>query len=993
MSSMNFVSAAFDKAAVARNETLFTVANGSLGFRGDFEEKAGTVHKGTYINGFFDSEPIVYGEGAYGYAENHQTIVNLPDPKRIDLEVNGQHFSIEQGCVSDFKMQLDFESGLMSRSLSWSAPDGTVILLHSERLVSFSHEGGAAIRYRVEVESGTASIRLQSMIDATVHNLSADEDPRVGSKFSSHPLTIKKLTASGATLNMSAQTRYSAMFCAASVRHAFTLQPAAASAGAESFVLQSLDGVPVSGQASVLWAGSLGKGQGLELTKYISYRAGSLKEISAEQLLEAVNAEAALLERTGWTALCQAQREYLASFWQTASIAIDGDPDSERALHFNLFHLLQSAGRNGKTSIAAKGLTAEGYEGHYFWDTEAYVCPVFTYLQTDVARGLLEYRYSILDKARERARVMSLRGALYPWRTIDGEETSAYYPAGTAQYHINADIIFALEKLLNCAGKTAFEPIRALEMAVETARMWMSLGSFTPSRENRFCINCVTGPDEYTAVVNNNAYTNLMARENLRFSIAMVEWQSREAFPWPAALAEVSAKELSEWRLAAERMYIPYDSSSGVYPQDDSFMDKAEWDFAGTPKDKYPLLLHFHPLVIYRHRVLKQPDLVLAQFLLSDEFTLAEKTRNFHFYERLTTGDSSLSHCIQNIMACEIGEPEKAWEYFNKTARMDIEDVHGNTRDGIHTAAMAGSWMSVVYGFAGFRDRRGQWSFNPCLPAQWNSLAFKLHLSGCRLAVRISKNDAEYELQSGKELSIRHRDQTVLLRHGETKAFSLLPVFRAVLFDLDGVITDTAELHYQAWKHVSDALALAFDRDINERLRGVSREESFAIILAHNNRTMSASERQKVLETKNNYYVSLLSFLSAKDILPGILPLLESLRGKGIKTALASASRNAVMVCQQLGIETLFDAIVDVAAVPMSKPEPDIFLRGAEMLGIWPSDCVAVEDAQAGIDAIKKAGMKAVGIGMLLTGAELTVPDSAHLSATVFESLFPVQVN
>ncbi|HKL85629.1 MAG TPA: beta-phosphoglucomutase, partial [Treponemataceae bacterium] len=677
------------------------------------------------------------------------------------------------------------------------------------------------------------------------------------------------------------------------------------------------------------------------------------------------------------------QKKYLEAFWKIATISIMEDSASELALHFNLFHLLQSSGRNGTTSIAAKGLTAEGYEGHYFWDTEAYICPVFTYVQPSIAKNLLEYRYSILPKAKKRAEIMSLKGALFPWRTIDGEETSAYYPAGTAQYHINADIMFALEKYLNAAGSDAFDTKKVLEMAVETARMWMSLGSFTPSRGGAFCINGVTGPDEYTACVNNNAYTNLMARNNLRFSISIVEKNTE---------AGVSQIEIDTWKKAAENMFVSFDSKLGVYPQDDSFMNKAEWDFENTPKEKYPLLLHYHPLVIYRHKVLKQPDLVLAQFLLSGEFTLAEKKRNFKFYEPLTTGDSSLSHCIQSIMACEIGEYEKAEIYFEKTARMDIEDIHGNTCDGIHTAAMAGSWMSLVYGFAGFRDWKGLWSFNPYLPSKWNDLSFSLALQDSILLVSMRRQNTEvivsYTLREGSHLEFIHRNIPVSLNNGLTVSFSLKRVFKAALFDLDGVITDTAELHYLAWKRISDDAGLLFDREVNESLRGVSREESFNRILSHNNRKMEQKDCYTLIQAKNDYYVSLLDGLSSKDILPGISSLLKELKKKGIKLVLASASKNAPLVCEKLGLLSSFDVIADISAVQMSKPEPDIFLSGADLVGIWPSDCIGIEDAQAGIEAIQKAGMLSVAIGLSLQGATKTIADTSSLTVELLESCF-----
>jgi len=967
--------------AVARNETLFTTANGNFGLRGDFEEKKGCRHKGTYINGFFDSEPIVYGESAYGYAQNHQTILNLPDPKRIEFSVNGNPFSLNEGTVQSFVQSLDFVRGVMSRRVEWQAPDGSEVRVDAARIVPFAYSSGAAIEFCVTALNKPVRIGLQSSIDTTVHNLGAEDDPRVGSKFSSRPLIIEDLTSANGSIRFTASTRNSGLALAGVALHDCSVR------GSETASLLSGESRTAGGIGTVSWECVLDSGESILLRKYISYESGVKKDLANEggirTLAERAGKTAETLCSSGFDVLVAEQEQFLESFWNIASICVEGDDECEMALHFNLFHLLQSAGRNGTTSIAAKGLTAEGYEGHYFWDTEAYVCPVFTYLEPEIAGKLLEYRYSILPAARRRAEVMSLKGALYPWRTIDGEETSAYYPAGTAQYHIDADIMLALRKYMTAAGDAAFDSSCALEMGIETARMWMSLGSFIPSKGNKFCINMVTGPDEYTACVNNNAYTNFMARENLLFSIALVERFGRSVH----GVAPVTDEELARWNHAVREMYIPFDKNRGLYPQDDSFFDKPVWDFSGTPKEMYPLLLHYHPLVIYRHQVLKQPDLVLAQLLLPDAFTLAEKKRNFLYYEKLTTGDSSLSHCIQSIMACETGDAEKGLAYFEKTARMDIADMHGNTCDGIHTAAMAGSWMSIVYGFAGFRDYGGKWKFNPCLPKKWESLSFSLLIEGCILDVSVRQDSVRYALRSGNKLSVWHRNSEFVLHSGDAKVFSLKRELRAVLFDLDGVITDTAELHYRAWKHVSDLAGLRFDRSINERLRGVSRAESLEIILAINAKKLAPDEKQRIIDTKNAHYVDLLAGLSEKDILPGIREVLVALRNKGIKTVLASASRNAGTVCERLGIVDLFDGIANIDVVQMSKPEPDIFLEAARIAGVWHTDCIGVEDAQAGLEAIRAAGMKSVGIGTSLSGADCTISSTAELTFELLERL------
>lgn len=945
----------------ARNETLFTTGNGNLGFRGDTEEKAGTSHKGTYINGFYDSEPIIYGETAYGYAKNHETILNLPDPKRIELCVDGHKFNMfDEGCnVTDFKLELDEEKGILTRRTDWNFKGKSSISLVSERLVSFTHEDCAAIRYTVTNKSSEAEkISVSSCLDIETGNILAEDDPRIGAKFRHQPLVIDQTYPFGKEMSFISHTQNSGLLLSGGVISLLELDGKEERWHHTSSPAFSNISLFIPSCSSTF---TLEAGKSFTLLKFIAYCHSKEDDESLEKLHERTLKTCSDFAALGWEKIKKEQADFLSAFWKIADIHIEenesaaskGKSSCEDALRFNLFHLLQSAGRNGKVSIAAKGLTSEGYEGHFFWDTESYVCPVFTYTSPLVAKKLLEYRASILDKARERAKVMSVKGALYPWRTISGEETSAYFPAGSAQYHINADIIFALNRYLNAHGEQSdfgFDENLAGEMAAETARMWASLGSFESYKGGKFCINDVTGPDEYTAIVNNNAFTNLMARENLEIS-------ARRAGKF------ASESEKSEWKHIAENMYIPFDKEAGIYPQDDSFMAKADWDFENTPKKNYPLLLHYHPLVIYRHRVLKQPDLVLAQFLLSRRFTLAEKIRNFNFYEKYTTGDSSLSHCIMSIMACESGDRAKALDYFNKTVRMDIDDVNGNSRDGIHTACMAGSWMSVVYGFAGFKDYGGEYSFNPQLPKEWKKLSFSLSIRGAILDISLTQNEAVYSLRdSSAPLELCHRNEKFELKAGEKRTFSLKPKLSAVLFDLDGVITNTAPLHFAAWKKMTEEEGLKFDENMNKKLLGISREESLEVILSENGADWSEEKKASWCTKKNEIYKESLSALTEKDILPGIKKLLEDLKAHSVPAALASSSKNAPKILERLGLTEYFTAVADAGRVQKAKPEPDLFLEAAEKASAWYSDCVGVEDAEAGVSAIRKAGMKSVGI-------------------------------
>jgi alpha,alpha-trehalose phosphorylase len=446
----------------------------------------------------------------------------------------------------------------------------------------------------------------------------------------------------------------------------------------------------------------------------------------------------------------------------------------QQAIRVNLFHIIQASARAEGTGVGAKGLTGQAYEGQYFWDTEVYLLPFLIYTSPRIAKNLLRFRYGMLDHARARARELGHRGALFPWRTINGEEASAYYAAGTAQYHINADIMYGLRKYVNATGDQEFLFECGAEMLVETARLWCSLGFFSPRKAGKFCINAVTGPDEYNTVVNNNTYTNLMARENLRYAANTVAYLKAEKPDILHALIRKTGLEVEEaemWARAADNMYIPFEAATGIYPQDDGFLDREPWDFKNTPEERYPLLLSYHPLNIYRRQVIKQADVILAMFLLGHEFSLEAKRRNFAFYDPLTTGDSSLSSCIEAIVALEVGEFEKAVTYMRAALLMDLADVGGDVTDGCHIASMGGTWMALVYGFGGLRDYDGMLSFRPQRPPEARaSLRFPLTFRGRTLRVEITPDATTYTMLEGDELVIRNEDEVITLTHAEPTA-------------------------------------------------------------------------------------------------------------------------------------------------------------------------------------------------------------------------------
>ncbi|WP_395403681.1 glycoside hydrolase family 65 protein [Pseudoduganella sp. UC29_106] len=742
----------FDTASNFLDETLFALGNGYIGLRGTLEEgyggPAGTSLDGSYLNGFYESEPITYPEAAFALAKTNQFMLNVPNAKGVSLWLEGERFDMLAGQVENYERKLDFRTGVLERSLVWTSPQGRRAAIRSRRLVSFANKHLFAIEFAVTPLNFSGKVEVLSSIDGAVKNQEAGDDPRVGSAVSGPALHL---------LGADLEPHYSALL-QRTLNSGFMLVSAALTevsvpheqgAAQDGLRLEQIYMVPAQQDVEI------------RLTKFGSYY--SSRDYAESELAARSRQTLQAAQAAGFEALVAEQAAYLADFWAQADVEIAGDDALQQGIRFNQFHLLQSVGRDGRTNISAKGVTGEGYEGHYFWDTEIYIFPFFLYNKPEIARKLLEYRYAGLPFARERARQMShAKGALYPWRTIAGEECSAYFPAGTAQYHINADIAYSIKLYMEATGDESYLLQYGAEIVMETARIWTGIGSY--NREGRFVINEVTGPDEYTALVNNNYYTNAMAQMHLNFAASIAEHlaaQQPEAFARIAAAVQLNANEPAEWRRAAQLMLLPYDETLKIHEQDDSFLSRKVWDFANTPKENYPLLLNYHPMVIYRHQVCKQADVVLALLLLSDQFTLEDKKRDFDYYEAVTTHDSSLSSCIFSIIASEVGYHDKAYEYFMETARLDLDDTHGNTHYGVHTAAMAGTWMGVAYGFAGMRVVEGEVRFAPTLPAQWQHYQFRIHLHGCLLQVRVSAGKTEYKLLHGDVLAFTHRGDRV----------------------------------------------------------------------------------------------------------------------------------------------------------------------------------------------------------------------------------------
>ncbi|GAA2509700.1 glycosyl hydrolase family 65 protein [Streptomyces thermolineatus] len=740
-----------------QSESVFALSNGHVGWRGNLDEGEPHGLPGSYLNGVHELRPLPYAEAGYGYPESGQTVINVTNGKLVRLLVDDEPFDLRYGRLDFHERVLDFRAGVLHRTAVWTSPAGRTVRVRSTRLVSFTQRSIAALAYEVEPLDGEARVVVQSELVANEQMPEVGGDPRVAAALES-PLEAEQRFAQDTRLQLIHSTRRSGQRIAVAADHTVEGPQSTRSS------TEATDDVARFTVTSVLEPG-----QALRLEKFVAYGWSSTRSLPA--MRDQADAALAAARSTGWSGLLAAQRAYLDDFWGRADVEVDGDAEIQQAVRFALFHVLQAGARAEERAIPAKGLTGSGYDGHSFWDTETFVLPVLTYTAPGAVAQALRWRHATLPTAKERARQLGLRGAAFPWRTITGEECSAYWPAGTAAFHVNADVADAVVRYVSATGDMRFEYETGLEILVETARLWRSLGHH--DHRGGFHIDGVTGPDEYSAVADDNLYTNLMAQANLRAAA-----EATERHPDLAAAMEVDVEEAADWRDAADRMTVLRNELLGVHEQSAGFTRHQVWDFAGTGPEQYPLLLNFPYFDLYRKQVVKQADLVLAMYLRGDAFTPEEKARNFAYYESLTVRDSSLSACCQAVIAAEVGHLHLAYDYLGEAAMMDLKDLESNTRNGLHVASLAGSWIALVAGLGGMRHYGQALSFRPRLPERLARLCFRMTVLDRHLRVEITPGEASYFLLDGAPLEMAHYGETLTVDDKEpvTRPLPPLPV-------------------------------------------------------------------------------------------------------------------------------------------------------------------------------------------------------------------------
>ena len=757
-------------------ESLFAVGNGYLGMRANVEEGREAHTHGTFINGFHETWPIRHAEEAFGFARTGQTIVNVPDNKTMKLYVDDEPMLLSVADLESYDRSLDFRDGVLRRDIVWRTPGGKRVKVNSTRMVSFTQRHLAILSIEVTMLDDEAPVVISSQTlnrqdgkdeyHVRAAAMGGGADPRKAESFESRVLEPQSHWSKDNRILLGYRCSNSKMTLGVGVDHTIATENSYNTlifddedTGKMVFRVQARPGLPI------------------KINKIVTYHTS--RGVPSRELIDRCRRTLDRVQEQGVEVQYAAQREWLDGFWERSDVEVPGQPAVQQAIRWNLYQVAQATARAEQSGVPAKGVTGSGYSGHYFWDTEIYVLPFLTYTNPSMARSALRFRYNMLEAAKRRARELAQSGALFPWRTISGDEASAYYAAGTAQYHIDADISYALCKYVAASGDEAFMNREGIDILVETARMWADLGFWRDkgSGWRSFHIHGVTGPDEYTTVVNDNLFTNVMARFNLGMAaevLQRMELHDGEDYRRLVQRLQISHEEVEEWARAAKAMSIPYDAATGINPQDSHFLDREMWDLKNTPPEKFPLLLHYHPLVIYRFQVLKQADVVLALFLQGDHFSLEQKRADFDYYDPITTGDSTLSGVVQSIIAAEVGYHDLALRYFHNALFVDLADLHDNTTDGVHVASTGGVWNILVYGFGGMRDHNGMITFDPRLPSSWTGLTFQITLRGTRVRVNLTREEICFEVVEGDTADLYVRGKRVVVTAGTPSRVTLV---------------------------------------------------------------------------------------------------------------------------------------------------------------------------------------------------------------------------
>ncbi len=983
-------------------ESLFSLANEYMGTRGNFEEGfGGETLCGCYIGGIYVKEQQTYTWKRKAFPDSTNSMVNTANWLEILVEVDGEPLDLHSSQVSGYRRSLDMRQGILTRQLVFTTRSGAVTRLSWERFVSHDDPHLGAIRLSVQAIGHARPVKLTFAIDGQKENRdhatcqvhtrmvlqgATDSDSFLLSNIlTTGQYTIHRMHVEAPALRDLRREYLKSEKRVASVL-SFTPEP-----GVEH-VFDKMVPVWTSRDAGYPY-GLIPKSE-----NRTTVDAGQEKEI-VDFLMEKSRESLALYVGGGFDRARAAHAKKVAHLWDRCDVEIEGDPAAQQGIRYCSFQLLSTyRGQDSFLNIGPKGYSGECYNGRTFWDTESYCLPFYLFNNPDSVKKLLEYRYNGLDAARAQAKEFGYRGAIFPWTTMDGTEDTAVWEYWMGEIHINSIIGYAIFVYTQVTGDKSYLQTHGIELLIELARFWSSRATFIPYR-NGYAINRVMGPNEFAQGVNNDWYTNYMARWLLRYTAQCVAEMRAET---PALLdaaferTQFDPAEMEQWGQVADKLILLYDEGMDVFVENDIFLSLSPMSREELDRDRdYPIERKWTIPKIHSHQITKQPDVLLAMFLLRDRFTAHEKCRNYSFYEQRCVHTSSLSPSIHSILACDVGRYNQAYAYYLWSSRLDLDNFNNNTEEGLHISSMSGTWLNIVCGFGGLTYTGPLLEFSPILPPGWNAYRFKFVYRDRTIQVGVKGDEVSLCLLAGDKIDVKlYGNEVELSREPLTApispAFLNRPQPKAILFDLDGVIVDTACLHYRAWKQIADQEGIFFDSHVNERLKGVSRRQSLDIILEHSPRSYSEKEIEVLMQTKNDIYVESLETLAARDVLPGITGFLDELQAAGFKTAIVSASRNAGVILRRIGLEARFDEVVTGEHTKMSKPDPEGLLLASRLLGIPVESCVVIEDAAAGVKAAVSAGMKSVGIGdkTLLHQADYTLSSTRYLSLEIVRALY-----
>ena len=722
------------------DEAIFASQNRWLGVRGSFEEGVPyhDTMRGTYINGFYDTHTIEYGERAYGFPDSAQTIVNVPDAQTVYFEAKNKKLNLSHAKLIELEREYDLVNGYTKRKVIYELDEFGRFTLTFIRRTHLVYTNLFINQISIESDRYQGDIKVISTLNGNVENYISKSDPRMAHKHQKK-LTDPMITVSDDYGFITQATRRTQIGICVGITHS------------EAFDYHDEYGV-ITAEKTI----TLKPKTPYHFTKYASYHTTQNEQILDVSFKDAYK----WIKQTDDSLMITLHQKALETFNQQSRIEIDSDnQDLNETIAYNLYQLYTSGAATPSLNIPAKGLTGEGYEGHTFWDTEIYLMPYFMQTSPLIIKNLLMYRYHQLANAKNEARILGVQeGAKFAWRTINGDEASAYYPAGSAQYHINSDIAYTIIKYYQLYKDQKFMDDYGLEMLLETARFFKHV---VHKYDHQYHLHHVTGPDEYTAVIDNNYYTNSLLKYHLSFLVDYLEKHS----------IKIAEEELTTFKDIRDNIVLLYDSELGIDVQDQSFLSKKRWDLENTPKEHHPLLLYYHPLNIYRHQVLKQPDTVLSHVLLNNR-PIDVQTKSYDYYEQLTTHDSSLSYCIHALQAARLGKLEKAYDYFNKIVALDIDNLHGNTQYGLHLANLGGVYLALLNGFIGYEIRLDGVSIKPKLPKAWRSLKMNIRVDQ-DTTIYLETTQQYISCTASKDTQIVIYDENVSLPKGLTKKISL----------------------------------------------------------------------------------------------------------------------------------------------------------------------------------------------------------------------------